>query len=88
MKHMAVMSALVAASASSRKACALERDLIFAGVADEEAGCDLGSQWLVDHHPELVRAEFALGEVGGFTVRINGARALSRSMSPRRAPCG
>ncbi|MGZ3442649.1 MAG: M20/M25/M40 family metallo-hydrolase, partial [Polyangia bacterium] len=48
------------------------RDIIFAGVADEEAGCDHGSRWLVDHHPELVRAEFALGEAGGFSVRLNG----------------
>jgi acetylornithine deacetylase/succinyl-diaminopimelate desuccinylase-like protein len=48
------------------------RDLIFAGVADEEAGCDNGSRWLVDNHPDLVRAEYALGESGGFSVRMNG----------------
>jgi acetylornithine deacetylase/succinyl-diaminopimelate desuccinylase-like protein len=55
-----------------REGVTLERDVIFAGVADEEAGCDHGSRWLVDHHPELVRAEFALGEAGGFSVRLNG----------------
>ena len=71
MKHMAVMSALVLARLKQEGA-PLERDLIFAGVADEEAGCDHGSRWLVDHHPDLVRAEFALGEAGGFSVRING----------------
>ncbi|HEX4456613.1 MAG TPA: M20/M25/M40 family metallo-hydrolase [Polyangia bacterium] len=71
MKHMAVMCALVIARLK-REGLALERDLIFAGVADEEAGCDHGSRWLVDNHPDLVRAEFSLGEAGGFSVRMNG----------------
>jgi acetylornithine deacetylase/succinyl-diaminopimelate desuccinylase-like protein len=71
MKHMAIMSALVVARLK-KEGVTLERDLIFAGVADEEAGCDHGSRWLVDHHPELVRAEYALGEAGGFSVRLNG----------------
>ena len=71
MKHMAVMSALVVARLK-QEGVTPERDLIFAGVADEEAGCDHGSRWLVDHHPELVRAEYALGEAGGFSVRLNG----------------
>jgi acetylornithine deacetylase/succinyl-diaminopimelate desuccinylase-like protein len=71
MKHMAVMSALVLVRLK-QEGVTLERDLVFAGVADEEAGCDHGSRWLVDHHPELVRAEYALGEAGGFSVRMNG----------------
>ncbi len=49
------------------------RDLIFAAVADEEAGCDFGSRFLVEQHPELVRAEYALGEVGGFSMQVSGA---------------
>jgi acetylornithine deacetylase/succinyl-diaminopimelate desuccinylase-like protein len=71
MKHMAAMSALILIQLK-KQGVALERDLIFAGVADEEGGCDHGSAWLVEHHPDLVRAEFALGEVGGFSVRMNG----------------
>jgi acetylornithine deacetylase/succinyl-diaminopimelate desuccinylase-like protein len=71
MKHMAVMSALVVARLKAEGVTPV-RDVIFAGVADEEAGCDHGSRWLVDHHPDLVRAEFALGEAGGFSVRMNG----------------
>jgi acetylornithine deacetylase/succinyl-diaminopimelate desuccinylase-like protein len=72
MKHMAVMSALVVCRLKE-EGVKLTRDLIFAGVADEEAGCDKGSRWLVDHHPELVRAEYAIGEAGAFTVRVGGA---------------
>ncbi len=71
MKHMAVMAALVVARLKA-EGVKLQRDVIFAGVADEEAGCDHGSRWLVEQHPELVRAEFALGELGGFSVRMSG----------------
>ena len=71
MKHMAAMGAVVLALLE-RNNIALDRDVIFAGVADEEVGCALGSDWLVTHHPELVRAEYALGELGGFTLYLNG----------------
>jgi len=71
MKNMAAMSvALITRLA--REKVRLERDIIFAGVADEEAGCRYGSLWLVDHHPDLVRAEYALGEGGGFNVFLAG----------------
>ena len=45
-----------------------ERSLIFAAVADEEAGSELGARFLVENHPELVRAGFVLNETGGFTL--------------------
>lgn len=50
------------------------RDLIMAAVADEEAGSDLGAKFLVERHPELVRAGFVLNEVGGFTVHFGNRR--------------
>lgn len=50
----------------------LDRDIIFAAVADEEAGCEHGSLHLVEHYPELVRAEYMLGEVGGFSMHLMG----------------
>jgi acetylornithine deacetylase/succinyl-diaminopimelate desuccinylase-like protein len=73
MKNMAAMCTAILC-AFARDGVALDRDLIFAAVADEEAGCDFGSKWLVDHHPDLVCAEYALGEVGGFTMHLGGAR--------------
>jgi acetylornithine deacetylase/succinyl-diaminopimelate desuccinylase-like protein len=48
----------------------LKRDVIFTAVADEEAGCRFGSKWLVEHHPELIRAEYAVNEVGGFSLDV------------------
>jgi acetylornithine deacetylase/succinyl-diaminopimelate desuccinylase-like protein len=72
MKNHAAMSvALICRLA--REGVKLSRDLIFAGVADEEAGCRMGSLWLVEQHPELVRAEYALGEGGGFNIRLGGS---------------
>ncbi|HEY5116420.1 MAG TPA: M20/M25/M40 family metallo-hydrolase, partial [Nakamurella sp.] len=47
------------------------RDLIFAFMSDEEAGGTYGSQWLVDHHPDLFSdATEAISEVGGFSIPI------------------
>ncbi|MET0494690.1 MAG: M20/M25/M40 family metallo-hydrolase [Actinoplanes sp.] len=47
------------------------RDLIFAYVADEEAGGLNGAGWLVDHRPELFEgATEAISEVGGFSVTV------------------
>ena len=47
------------------------RDLIFAFLADEEAGGKYGAQWLVEHHPELFAdATEAISEVGGFSITL------------------
>ena len=54
--------------ALSRANVAPERDLILAAVADEEAGSELGARFLVERHPELVRAGYVLNETGGFTL--------------------
>ena len=72
MKNMAAMSVAILRKLAVDKP-ALARDVIFAGVADEEAGCDLGSRFLVEHHPELVRAEYAIGESGGFSLHLGNA---------------
>ena len=74
MKHMAAMSACVMRllQANADAGAPLERDVIFAGVADEEAGCKLGAHFLVDEHPELIRAEYMLGEIGAFSQHMLG----------------
>src|SRR5215510_2489737 len=69
MKNMAAMcTAIMRRLAATR--CALARDVIFAAVADEEAGCDLGSRFLVEQHRSLVEAEYAIGESGGFSLHL------------------
>jgi acetylornithine deacetylase/succinyl-diaminopimelate desuccinylase-like protein len=70
-KQSAAMS-LMALLAAKRKQLKLRRDIIFAAVADEETGGDLGAGFLVEKHPELIQAEYALGEMGGFRLDIRG----------------
>ncbi len=71
MKNMAAMSIAIMTRLSREKR-KLRRDIIFAAVADEEAGCDHGSKFLVENHADLVRAEYAIGESGGYTLHIGG----------------
>ncbi len=40
-------------------------DLIFFAVADEESGSKHGAQWLADHEPDAIRADYVLTESGG-----------------------
>ena len=50
-------------------------DLVLAFVADEEAGGRLGASYLVDEHPELFSGvHYAIGEFGGFPLRIGKTR--------------
>lgn len=73
MKNMAAMTVAIL-TRLAREGVRPERDIIFAGVADEEAGCKYGSLWLSDNHADLVRSEFAIGEGGGFHLSIAGKR--------------
>ena len=47
-------------------------DLIFDAAADEEVGDGFGLQWLVDAHPDAVRADFSLNEGAGDRVELGG----------------
>lgn len=49
------------------------RDIVFVATSDEESGGTWGMGWLVDKHPELLDAEFALNE-GGRTRIIEGGQ--------------
>lgn len=47
------------------------RDIVFAFVADEEAGGKYGCQWLVENRPDLFEGiTEAIGEVGGFSLTV------------------
>ncbi len=43
-------------------------DLIFFGVADEEAGGVWGAEWMFEHHPEAIDADYCLTELGGWST--------------------
>ena len=70
MKDMVGMT-LAVARRFRRDGVVPPRDLIFAFVADEEAGGAHGAQWLVEHRPELFEgATEAISEVGGFSITL------------------
>ncbi|KJE20747.1 acetylornithine deacetylase/succinyldiaminopimelate desuccinylase-like deacylase [Frankia torreyi] len=67
----AVAIMLAVARRLRREGVTPPRDLIFAFVADEEAGGWYGARWLVDNRPDLFEgATEAIGEVGGFSVTL------------------
>ncbi|WP_397544940.1 M20/M25/M40 family metallo-hydrolase [Saccharopolyspora pogona] len=76
MKDMLAMS-LAVARRLKRDDITPPRDVVFAFLADEEAGSFHGAQWLVDHRPELFEGcTEAISEVGGFSVTLkDGVRA-------------
>jgi acetylornithine deacetylase/succinyl-diaminopimelate desuccinylase-like protein len=85
MKNMAALSVAVLRQLK-RQGIRLARDLIFCGSADEEAGSEHGALWLVDRHPEAVRADFGLGEVGGFSLHVDG-RVFHPVMVAQKGVC-
>ena len=76
MKDMLAMS-LAVARRLKRDGITPPRDVVFAFLADEEAGGLQGAQWLVDHRPELFEGcTEAISEVGGYSVTLkDGVRA-------------
>ena len=71
MKHMAAQS--VALLCFMKKAgIGLTRDLIFAGLADEErSDSAYGVKYLIENRPDLIEADVVFNEVGGFSMFIN-----------------
>jgi acetylornithine deacetylase/succinyl-diaminopimelate desuccinylase-like protein len=63
----------------------LTRDVIFVATSDEEAGGRWGIDWLATHHPELVRAEFALNEGGRIRI-VRGRRLYAAVQCAEKVP--
>ncbi len=79
MKNMVAME-LGVMLALKRSGAELRRDVIFAAVADEEAGGEHGARGLVEQRPELFHdadgrpAAAAVNEVGGYSMTIGDHR--------------
>jgi acetylornithine deacetylase/succinyl-diaminopimelate desuccinylase-like protein len=70
MKDMVAMT-LAVARRFKRDGVVPPRDIVFAFVADEEAGGLFGAKWLVDNRPELFEGVTeAISEVGGFSITL------------------
>lgn len=70
MKDMVAMTIAIARQ-FKREGFVPPRDLVFAFLADEEAGGALGAGWLVKNRPDLFEGiTEAVGEVGGFSLTL------------------
>lgn len=50
-------------------------DIVFAALADEEAGSEFGAKFLVNEHPDLFDGiRYSVGEFGGFPLTLGGVR--------------
>ncbi len=74
MKNMTAMS-LMTMLLLKRLNAELDREIIFTAVADEEAGSAFGMEYLVEKHSKVFNgAEYALNEIGAFTLHQGGKR--------------
>ena len=60
-----VAASAVAVASLAREGFEPAGDVIFVAAADEEVGAGFGLEWLVQEHPDAVRAEYSLNEGGG-----------------------
>jgi len=58
-------------------------DLIYFGVADEEAGSAFGARWMADHHPDAIRADYVLTESGGLHSGSSEAPAIGINVAEK-----
>jgi acetylornithine deacetylase/succinyl-diaminopimelate desuccinylase-like protein len=60
-------------------------DVILAILADEEAGSDHGASFLVNNHADLFEdVRYAIGEFGGFSLRLAGRRLYPIQVAERQ----
>jgi acetylornithine deacetylase/succinyl-diaminopimelate desuccinylase-like protein len=59
-------------------------DLILCAVADEEVGDGWGLSWLVEAHPDLVRADYVVNEGGGERLEHRGRVAYTVGVGEKR----
>lgn len=80
---IANLQAMKALHRRVRAGATLSRDVIFVANADEEAGGDFGMGWLLKHHPDAIRAEYALNEGGRTRIMSNGKKYVALQMAEK-----
>jgi acetylornithine deacetylase/succinyl-diaminopimelate desuccinylase-like protein len=74
----------VAVKRLAREGFTPKGDLIYFGVADEEAGGVWGAEWMVEHHWDAIEAEYVLTELGGWsTVGADGDRRVTVNVNEK-----
>lgn len=73
MKSMGIME-LIAMLIIKRHNIPHSRDIVYMALADEEAGGRWGIEWVEQHHPELLDAEYVINEGGWGSAEVFGTR--------------
>jgi len=76
MKSMTAIEVMVM-KLLKRNGVKLKGDVILAATADEEKGGEVGAGWLVENHPEKVKADFVINEGGGLAMPVNGKNVFT-----------
>ena len=58
-------------------------DLVYFGVADEEAGGKWGAKWIADNHWDAIKSDFVLTEFGGFPTQTANGTAITISVAEK-----
>ncbi|MEX0749825.1 MAG: M20/M25/M40 family metallo-hydrolase [Dehalococcoidia bacterium] len=84
MKSMGIME-LMAMLIIKRNGLLHSRDIVYMALADEEAGGKWGIEWVEQHHPELLDAEYVINEGGWGNAEVFGTRrpAFNASISEK-----
>ena len=87
MKGMGILE-LIAVLNLKRRGVKLRRPVRFFAVADEEAGSTYGAEFLAEHHPEALDAEFVINEGGWGTTETMGVkRPVFNCAVSEKGPC-
>ena len=73
----AVAASTMAMILLKRAGVSLRGDLVLAAGADEETGGEYGFGWLAKHHPDAIRADYAINEGGGKPIKSQRCADLS-----------
>jgi acetylornithine deacetylase/succinyl-diaminopimelate desuccinylase-like protein len=58
-------------------------DLIYFGVADEEAGGTWGARWIADNHWDAIKCDYVLTEFGGFPTETSQGNAITINVAEK-----
>ncbi len=58
-------------------------DLIYFGVADEEAGGTWGARWIADNHWDAIKCDYVLTEFGGFPTETAQGNAITINVAEK-----
>ncbi len=58
-------------------------DLVYFGVADEEAGGTWGARWIAEHHWDAIACDYLLTEFGGFPTTTGSGPAITVNVAEK-----